>query len=237
MADPTRLIEEDGEHGRDTVGRELLLAARREGVPPGERDRLWAAVAAAALVAPAIAVPASAASTGTAAAAGGATALAKVTVAAVVLGAASLAGYRASRPAPSPQVVARAGPRLPPPAAPEPAPEAAPPRARAAEPARVQRATAPARGLTTSHLAAEGRLVVAARRALRDGDAAGALRLLEARRAEFAGGVLEQEREALTIEALARTGRADAAAARADAFLRAYPQSPHTAAIRVFARP
>lgn len=235
MADPTRLIEEDGEHGRDTVGRELLLAARREGVPPSERDRLWTAVAAAALVAPAIAVPASAASgTTTAATAGGATALAKVTVAAIVIGAASLAGYRASRPAPSPRVVAPAVAKLPAPESPR---EPSPPRASAPEPVRVQRAPAPARALPPSHLAAEGRLVVEARRALREGDAAGALRQLEAGRAAFAGGALLQEREALTIEALARTGRADAAAARADAFLRAYPHSPHASAIRVFATP
>jgi hypothetical protein len=236
MTDPTRLVEEDGEHGRHTVGRELLLSARREGVPPGERDRLWATVAAAALVAPAIAGPASAASAGAGAtvAASGAAALAKVTVAAVVLGAASLAGYRASRPSPS-MVVAPAVARAPSHPAPAPPREAAPPRASAPEPARMQRA--PARGLTTSHLAAEGRLVVDARRALREGDAAGALRQLEARRAEFVGGVLVQEREALTIEALARTGRTDAAAARADAFLRAYPHSPHAAAVRVFATP
>jgi hypothetical protein len=50
----------------------------------------------------------------------------------------------------------------------------------------------------------------------------------------FADGALAQEREALTIEALAHAGRREAASARAVAFLRAYPGSPHAATVRTF---
>jgi hypothetical protein len=48
---------------------------------------------------------------------------------------------------------------------------------------------------------------------------------------------LLQEREALTIEALARTGRRAEANRRAEAFLRAFPGSPHAAAVRELASP
>jgi hypothetical protein len=44
-------------------------------------------------------------------------------------------------------------------------------------------------------------------------------------------GILLQEREALTISALAQTGKTAEAAARARAFLRAFPNSPHTARV------
>ncbi len=71
----------------------------------------------------------------------------------------------------------------------------------------------------------ESRLVGEARDALRRGDATGALAQLEQIQARFPGGVLGQEREALTIEALARSGRRAEASARATAFLQAYPTS------------
>jgi len=88
-----------------------------------------------------------------------------------------------------------------------------------------------------SQLAAEGRVVLDARRELREGRPADALRRLEAARVEFADGVLAQEREALTIEALARSGQRAAARARAAAFLRAHPESPHATDVRAFAAP
>jgi hypothetical protein len=243
MADPTRLIDEEG---ADALGSELLRAARREGMPPGEHGRVWASVAAAALVAPATTAVASVATTSGAAAvagtakAGGVALLAKVTVAAVVLGTASVAGYRATRPAPPVAAPARAA--VAPAAAPAPSepllPEAPAPVTHAQPaPSRGPRTAAPARSLPASRLAAEAALVVEARRALRAGDAGRALSQLEGARAELAGGALVQEREALTIEALSRLGRGPAAAARADAFLRAYPRSPHASAVRAFATP
>ena len=76
---------------------------------------------------------------------------------------------------------------------------------------------------------------LAARDTLRRGDAGGALALLDQVRAKFPGGMLGQEREALAIEALARSGRKGEAAARADAFVKAYPTSPLTARVQQFA--
>ncbi|MFT3773663.1 MAG: hypothetical protein QM820_50455 [Minicystis sp.] len=81
----------------------------------------------------------------------------------------------------------------------------------------------------------ESRMVAEARDALRRGDAGGALTMLEQIRAKFPGGVLAQEREALSIEALARSGRKGDAAARAAAFVKAYPTSPLAARVQQFA--
>ncbi len=75
-----------------------------------------------------------------------------------------------------------------------------------------------------------------ARAAMRRGDAPGALTLLDQVRARFPGGVLVQEREALAIEALARSGRRGDAAARAAAFLKAYPTSMFADRVQAFAR-
>ena len=86
-----------------------------------------------------------------------------------------------------------------------------------------------------SRLREEADLVRQAREALRSGNGALALALLEQIRARIPGGVLTQEREALAIEALDRTGQRAAAATRAAAFLRAYPGSPHAAWVRLFA--
>ena len=89
---------------------------------------------------------------------------------------------------------------------------------------------------TTSRLAEESSSVIAARQAFRDGDPARCLRLLETARAEFPDGSLAQEREALTIQALARSGQRDLAAQRAVRFLREHPESPHAADFRQIAR-
>jgi len=106
-----------------------------------------------------------------------------------------------------------------------PTPEISP--AASAEAARVER---------ESRLREESRLLSEARDALRRGDASSALGLLEQIRAKFPGGILVQEREALAIEALARSGHRDQAASRARAFLDAYPNSPHAARIQAFAQ-
>ncbi len=87
-----------------------------------------------------------------------------------------------------------------------------------------------------TRLLEESRRLTEARDALRRGDASGALsRLAELQRA-VPGGILGQEREALAIEALAKSGRASEAQARARAFLQAYPQSPHATRVEAFAR-
>ena len=94
---------------------------------------------------------------------------------------------------------------------------------------------APDQPAAPSLLAEESDAVRAARSALRGGDAARALRLLEDSERRFGTGSLAQEREALAIEALARTGDRDAVETRAAAFLRRYPSSPHEQAVKTFA--
>jgi hypothetical protein len=86
----------------------------------------------------------------------------------------------------------------------------------------------------TTRLREERRMLEEARDTLRRGDASGALQKLDQARIRFPGGVLVQEREALGIEALHSSGQRAAASARAAAFLRAYPQSPHATRMQSF---
>jgi hypothetical protein len=83
-----------------------------------------------------------------------------------------------------------------------------------------------------SRLSEEAGMVREARAALARGAFGAALGKLEALRSRFPGGELLQEREALTIELLYRTGQRDAAQQRGREFLARYPTSPHAAAVR-----
>jgi hypothetical protein len=173
-----------------------------------------------------------------------------------------LAGYAAVAPSapepppPAPVVAASQAPRA---VAPEPrAPSAAPAVAPSAEPSseppaerrpepRAPSAAPVASAAPSSEppaepaveretlLREESRLVGEAREALRAGHAADALAQLEQIRTRFPGGVLTQEREALAIESLARSGQRAEAAARAAAFVKAYPTSPLAARVQAFA--
>ena len=87
-----------------------------------------------------------------------------------------------------------------------------------------------------TRLLEESRRLTEARDALRRGDASGALSRLEDLQRAVPGGILGQEREALAIEALARSGRSAEAQTRARAFLQAYPTSPHATRVEGFAR-
>jgi hypothetical protein len=78
--------------------------------------------------------------------------------------------------------------------------------------------------------------ILLARKALRAGDCGAALFRLNEARTLFPAGVLSQEREVLTVEALGCAGREAEAADRADAFLREYPSSPLAELVRRFAR-
>jgi hypothetical protein len=78
----------------------------------------------------------------------------------------------------------------------------------------------------------ESRVVAAARDALHSGDSAGALNLLAQARQRFGNGVLGQEREALLIEALAKSGQGAAARAHGQAFLKNYANSPYAARVQ-----
>ncbi|MFO0761930.1 MAG: hypothetical protein U0359_36155, partial [Byssovorax sp.] len=86
-----------------------------------------------------------------------------------------------------------------------------------------------------TRLREESRRLSEARDALRRGDAAGALALLDEMRRKFPQGTLAQERETLAVEALTRSGRTDEAKARAASFKDAYPESPHGVRVDAFA--
>lgn len=88
-----------------------------------------------------------------------------------------------------------------------------------------------------SQLRDETEAVLAARQALRSNDPTKALRLLEQARQKFRNGVLTEEREALTIDALARSGNRSRAEERAKAFLIAHPRSPHASDVQRYVKP
>jgi len=85
-----------------------------------------------------------------------------------------------------------------------------------------------------SRLREEAALLRRARAELRAGSLAAAFATLEASRRQFTAPELAQEREALAIELLHRSGERAVAALRAREFLARYPDSPHAAAVRVF---
>lgn len=81
-------------------------------------------------------------------------------------------------------------------------------------------------------LVEENRLLREARAAARSGAAPRALALLHELDARFPRGALLQEREVLRIQALEQSGSNDQARARAQAFLRRYPQSPYAKSLK-----
>lgn len=116
-----------------------------------------------------------------------------------------------------------------------PAPKvAADPRPVASGAASAASATADPEVSRETLLREESRMVGEARDALRRGDAAGALVMLDKIVSRFPGGMLVQEREALAIEALARSGRCDEAKQRAYVFVDRWPASPFTARVQAF---
>ncbi|WP_437337482.1 hypothetical protein [Sorangium sp. So ce394] len=115
------------------------------------------------------------------------------------------------------------GPPLSGPAAPGPAAPGRAALAKAAPAASSPRA--PERN--TSTLASELALLDTARRALRRGDPAAALALLDRHAREFAGAQLADEAAAIRVEALASQGDRAGARAAARRFLEAHPGSPH----------
>ncbi|KYF97046.1 hypothetical protein BE20_40010 [Sorangium cellulosum] len=84
----------------------------------------------------------------------------------------------------------------------------------------------------TDLLRAESALLTEARAKLRSGDAAAAAATLERLRAQFPNGVLRQEREVLAIDVLASRGNLQEAKRRAQAFVKQYPGSPHSAKLK-----
>jgi hypothetical protein len=137
-----------------------------------------------------------------------------VTVTGIAIFAVLQAEPSAPEPSPPPAIEERAPPPEPPPPEPAPAVEASP--------APVERRAEPA-----PDPAAELVLVQRARGELRSGDASSALRTAREHQRLFPRGRLAEERERIAIEALSSLGRADPARARAERFLRRYPQSVH----------
>jgi hypothetical protein len=242
MNDPRRWTDEGGES--TALERELVGAGRDAGPSREQKRKIWGAIAGQAAVAATGAGAASA--SGGAAAATGLTVL-KATTIVVLVGAGIVAATRAvlTPAVPTPPSAAAAAPpprsppddQPPPPSAP-PAPVADPAAARpvkVAHPAPRPAAAATAAladNARASQLREESAMILDARRVLRGGDPARALALLDAARARFPAGILVQEREALTIEALVRAGQRALATKRAEAFLRDYPKSPHAADVR-----
>jgi hypothetical protein len=231
MTDPKRLTEAD--EGSDGE-RELVLAGRAARLPESERRALWAGIA---LSLPSVAP---APSPGPVAAAPGFSPY--LTKGLVLLGAVTGLSLGASQLWPSASPATRSTPSLARTALPahplsssiEPAPLVTPEPAAAAP---VTPSDARARPTASSQLREESGAILEARAALRAGDAARSLTLLEQARVRFPRGALGQEREALTIQALAQSGERASARRRAVAFLRAHPQSPYVADVRLLATP
>jgi len=89
-------------------------------------------------------------------------------------------------------------------------------------------------GARLSQLEAETRALRSARNELRAGKLADAFATLETSRRQVTVPELYQEREALMIELLYRSGQVTAAEQRARAFLSHFPESPHAQQIRRF---
>ena len=113
--------------------------------------------------------------------------------------------------------------------APAPATTPAPSPAKPTHPARPAPAGAPA---TSAGLSDEVRVLNEAHVALRDGDSARALALLDDHRRRFSRGALGEERQAARVLALCDAGRVAEAKAAAERFLAASPRSPLAPRVR-----
>jgi hypothetical protein len=240
MNDPRRWTDEGGE--ATTLERELVSAGRDAGPSREQKRTMWGAIASQAI--PPATGPAAAPATAAAASTG--LTVFKGTAIVVLLGAGIVASYRTMRrpippitqsaaPAPAPDEQPQSSSASPPTVG-EPAAEG-PRSVKAAHSSPRPNAAAAkelAENVRASQLREESAMILGARRVLRAGDPARALTLLDAAQARFPGGILVQEREALTIEALVRSGQRALATRRAEAFLRDYPKSPHATDVRSF---
>ena len=240
MNDPRRWTDDGGE--ATALERELVRAGRDPGPSHEQRRMMWGAIAAQAI--PSATGQGAAPASGTAASTG--LTVAKGTVIVALIGAGIVASYRTMRgpippitqpSAPAPAPAPHEQPQLPsvsPPPGDDPSGEAprsvkiahSTPRPNAAATKEV------VENARASQLREESEMILGARRVLRAGDPLRALTLLDAARARFPEGILVQEREALSIEALVRSGQRALATKRAEAFLRAYPKSPHGADVK-----
>jgi hypothetical protein len=249
VRDPVRLVADPSVPDSE---RTLLRHGADLAPPPGAEARVWQGLAGALGVAAVGGGADASAKTITSAATkmtgAGLTGAKVVALVALLASAVAVGGYllKAANDTRPPVAAAPAIPVAPPPPTPAPPAPENPPAANDGErpptpgpgkrhaPSRPAGAAARAETPSSSavRLREETTLIRDARQALRQGDAARALRLLDEHRRLFSAGVLQQERERLAIEALAKSGRAAEASARAAAFLRKYPDSPHAGEIR-----
>ncbi|HTN91011.1 MAG TPA: tetratricopeptide repeat protein [Sorangium sp.] len=241
MGDPERLLS--ARSGADPLARELLGSVRHVGPPEGAKERAWRGIAS---QLPVVGVAAGASAAAAKKAGAGSllsSALAVKAAAVLVSGGVALgAGYWAlSSPAGSPAPTRAPGPEEAPAAAPQApvasaAAPAAPPEPRpevSTEGDPIRKPTGP-KPTETDLLRAESALLMEARAELRSGDVAAAAAILERLRVQFPKGVLRQEREVLAIDVLAARGNVQDAKRRAQAFVKQYPRSPHSAKLKRF---
>jgi hypothetical protein len=238
MSDPERILESAA---ADPAVRELLLSLREAAPRPDAGIQSWGAMAAKVAALPNVVPPPAAApaelapgipshlSPALAQVVGGK--LAAGVVMAAFLG---VAGYwyraehrapnRVVNPASSTAVAAPIAVQAPPvPAATVDAPLPA---------VSALASAAPSPAFSSSRLSrldAEASLVATVRRELRGGDPRAALGALRRLQAQFPNGELRQERDVLTVEALAASGNSAAAKSKAAAFVAAHPSSPLSA--------
>lgn len=242
MGDPERLLSVKS--GADSLERELLGSVRHVGPPEGAKERAWRGIAG--QLAAGTAVGATAGSSAAAATKAGVGSLLpsalSIKAAAVLVGGGLVLGvgyWALSSPDEAPAPPHTAAPERAPEDVPQPpvAPEAEPkalPEPPLDGPTDVEPTRRPSgpKPTETDLLRAESALLTEARARLRSGDVAGATALLERLRAQFPNGMLRQEREVLAIDVLAARGNTQEAKRRAQAFVKQYPKSPHSAKLR-----
>jgi hypothetical protein len=229
MSDPERLLES---HVVDTDVRDLLESLRRM-KPERSGLQTWGAMAAKLAKLPTV-VPAPGTgvhpSIPVAAGASKAALALKIGVIAVT---AAMVGTGAlwvrsvdtlAEPAPSAALTAPVAMPDPPSTEAAPAPDAPTPKPENSAPQMSR----------SSRLEAEASLLAKARVQLRGGSPEAALSTLSKLQREFPSGALTQERDVVTVEALAASGNASAAAHKAQAFIAAHPTSPHSATLQRF---
>ncbi|WP_437567194.1 hypothetical protein [Sorangium sp. So ce542] len=254
MSEPRRMLEESD----SPLERALLSAGASYQTSPETRAKTLAALglAGAAALSASAAAPAAVSAAGTAVASSSVAVKlgwTKILVALSTVGvlAGIPAGYLAWRGYQAPELVAvhrfggalagpveRAAARPAPVAAPAPAPpaeaepEEIPAPARAGSSGGAASRVDPKPASSSAALKAELSALDAARSTLASGNAQGALTLLDAYSKEHPRGRLGLEAEVLRIDALAKSGRLDAASQRAKAFLQRHPNSVLASRVR-----
>jgi hypothetical protein len=239
--DPERML--GALSNTDPLERELLGSVRHVGPPDGAKEQAWRAIAGQIAVAAAVGVTAGSSSAAVGKASGGTFAswalgtklVASLAVSSLVVG----GGYLALRTPEGPPVSrvesgeqTSPSPRATAPLAPPPVVEATPPVPAPAEEAPSKKSEPRRLDL----LKAESAAITEARAQLRSGNVAGAQATLDRLQAQLPKGTLMQEREVLAIEVQHARGNVEAAGRRAQAFIKAYPKSPHSQKLTRFVK-